>query len=156
MRYISDSTEYDKSIKPTIFFFFLLYLKTRKALPRLWQKTCVTRFALEDKTRVVSLALSGFGGVQEGVFGNLGMETGFGQKASRRNPLSPRALASAARRKLLSASFDYFFFVFSFSFTICNMHGFPRVCFWLVPQLSSNHLIPFFFFFLIIYLNVKQ
>lgn len=41
-----------------------------------------------------------------------GNGTGFGQKASRRNPLSPRALASAARRKLLSASFDYLFFIF--------------------------------------------
>lgn len=33
-----------------------------------------------------------------------------GQKESRRNPLSPRALASAARRKLLPAPFHYLFF----------------------------------------------
>ena len=126
----------DKSKKPTIF--FLIYIEEKrkgKLSPGSDKKHASRALPLEDKTRVV---LGGTLGVLWGFWrvlsGFFQWKRVFGQKASRRNSLSPRALASAARRKLLSASFDYFFvffflfFLFSSS-RICIRHGFCHAWF---------------------------
>lgn len=85
-------------------------MEEKRSILRALTKNMPSRaFSLPDKTRV---ALSGVLGIQLKRWGCFG-EFNFGKRVERRNPLSPRALALAARRKLLSASFrliDLIFF----------------------------------------------